>query len=251
MNTYWQDPAHLRDATYGCKDKYLHEQEWEEIRKLIWAYLPDDRPFSVLDVGCRRVEDTEAALGPRAIVTGVDADPISDRTMRCTAADLPKVYPSKKFNLVMCKRLLCNLPPDEQRSVVREMRRRTAEGGCTLLCEPDATCHSNVSQARYEAGMPAMCRPSFNHPVDLEGHATVFGRGSVVVRYVAPAYYYWTRFLLPFMLGKEISYEKEYLRRAFPSLGSEQVKLFGVHQIVLSRRQRLNREPCSDLEAQP
>lgn len=231
--SYWASPSDIRDRDFFCKDTLLVKHEWSAIRNVIkerWSGALWHPEFKVLDVGCGNLNGTKQGLQDITTdIIGVDAHPLGGAE-RCDARNIKDYFGSRRFDVVMCKRVLCNIKdPDEQLEVVRQMQHLTIPGGITLICEPDTEAYNRLNLARADAGLDPLVRPSHNFPVAT---ARVRAEGLDRTSVVAPGYVLWTRLWLPLITGSNPSYDLPMLRAAFPQVSEDTAQNFGVYRVL-------------------
>ena len=128
--------------------RYLAQSEWTKpLREYLYRKLPDDRPVSILEVGCGTgalISCVEKEFpGKIGLFAGADIDRLvleyaKDNTgsyaVQADGAELP--FTEGIFDFVFCHYLL--LWTDLTERVITEMRRVTKPGGlCAAMAEPD------------------------------------------------------------------------------------------------------------------
>ena len=128
--------------------RYLAQSEWTKpFREYLYRKLPDDRPLSILEIGCGtgaliRCVETEFP-GKIGLSAGADIDRNAlEYAKDCTGSssvqadgmDLP--FSDGTFDFVFCHYLLLWTEMPER--VITEMKRVTKSGGlCAAMAEPD------------------------------------------------------------------------------------------------------------------
>ena len=228
-------------ATFN--DLYLREME---IRNL-WGFL--DHDCLILDAGCGNGYATvRFAEGFRSQFVGID---YSEEMIRCAnelkqrkglsnvrfcVADFESLpFRSGLFDIVVTIRSLTNPPTwESQVRAISELIRSLRPGGLLLMSEPSQQGLAGLNRVRRVFGLYELGSPWYNLYLDDEKLLEEFrGKLSLVeIRPYASTYYFGSRVIYPFILGKrrEPKYDS-FLNRLFCRLPS--VGRFGTQRLYV------------------
>lgn len=226
--SYWASPA-ANDAS-GCKDKEMEAAEWEAIR--MFLRRQHIQYSGLLDVGCRDIGATRDQLPMRC--EGFDPNPVGDTE----EGDILKDTDARgEWDVVLMKRVLCNLPPSAQHTALDNALGYVARGGWLVSVEPSAVHWDRVNVTRNMAGLRVLTRPYFNYPVLTDSQLAHSLGCPGYEEAIAPGYYFWTRFLLPLLCrGDSPSYAACALRQALNLDHHHVDPCFGVHRLKAWRK---------------
>ncbi len=202
---------------HNCDDAHLAAEEIKTCQKLI-----PRTPGRALDVGAG-----DSGAGREILrgydYTGIDkAGPFVNQIVHQGDIfdDTPPWFADHLWDVVLVKRMLCQLSSEDMESV-GTLWRLLKSGGHLLVCEPFREPRDRIQAARRASGPHGLLpRPkSGGNGIDDAPLEKAFGK-PLVTRLVAPDYTIWTRLVAPMVLGRELSYDEEF-RMAYPTYPDE------------------------------
>lgn len=213
---------------HGSNDKYLAASEETICKALVKRCLVDGHPGSALDVGAgnsgagRRILQHWNYTG---IDSTLDAGGVDNGDglggLLLTRDILDPTYLAelggKKFDLVLCKRVLCQMSADDVARAIAHISVLVRPGGHLIVCEPWRFQREALAAIR---GLPDP--ESGGRGVDQGPMRTFFG-APIADLAVAPDYVLWTRYLYPLLHGSRAGHPADFLgyddraRAVFPT----------------------------------
>jgi len=220
---------------HGSNDKYLAAAEETICRSLVKRCYKDGHPGSALDVGAG-----DSGAGRRILknwdYTGIDAVPRENLNNEELVLHHDILDPAfladlhgKKFDLVLCKRVLCQMSDDDVARAIAHISVIVRSKGHLLICEPWAT-----QRAALSAVHPLPDPESGGLGVSQIPMRTFFGAPIADVA-VAPDYTLWTRYLYPLLSGEFLKYDDP-KRAVFPTFPASTHRQHAFYRVLLWKK---------------
>lgn len=226
---------------HSSNDKYLAAAEETICHSLVKRCRIDGHPGVALDIGAG-----SSGAGRRILknwdYTGIDAA-LDPGTINASEGDEGGLYlkrdildptfladlHGKKFDLVLCKRSLCQMTPENVERAIAHISVLVRAGGHLLICEPWAT-----QRAALCAVHPLPDPESGGTGVSQTPMRTFFG-GPIADVAVAPDYVLWTRYLYPLLSGEFLAYD-DAKRAVFPIFSASTHRQHAFYRVLLWKK---------------
>lgn len=198
------------------------------MEQLEWAALRDRiKPeHTVLDIGCRRLPVTRWQLYHVERVDGFDPNPADSGTPEGNILGVWAHPP--KYDVVIMKRVLCNIEPQRQHDALVNAWSFVRKGGRLMVIDPHVYSRGELNRKRAEVGLKVLEYPDHNYPVRPDSIPSCDDERTYDI---GSDYYVWTRLFAPMFMGHDISYQSK-LRDLFPRMNQ---RGFG-HRLTVYRK---------------